>query len=334
MGRWKWYGVYKRAIPSNGFTSTHLPPAPLLLSPPPTLIFGTIFYTHAYTLYHPCMPPAGYTFIASDGLGVPPTVNEVEENERRELLLSDRKASKVLGVTVLRAPRLTIIQKASKILGTDVVRSGTDWEMWVNRGFASPRRNRLREKFLMANVAPLILGGSEEREGVSGSEGQRVVLSPRWKSSRMVRRYTISCESGLDLLLPSAPSSPTSMTISLSPAGSTFAEPLPEGSGSSLDLGVESEDPVSETATLVDLGIVPPPVPTSCPPSPISPSTPIPLDGVPVSPTARKNPVLQRRREMIRSANKSVQILGIEARRAILNKMEKENAGRIGWSGV
>lgn len=284
------------------------------------------------------MSPAEYTFIASDGLGVPPTVNEIGENERRELMLSDRKASKVLGVTVLRAPRLTIVQKASKLLGANVVRSGVDWETRVNRGFVSPRRNRLREKFLMAKVAPLILGGPGERERTSGSEGQRVVLSPRWKSSRMLRRHTISCESGLNLLLPSAPSSPTSVMATLSPTASNFAELLPEGGGegggSGLDLDVGSEDTVSETATLVDLGIIPPPAPISCPPSPINTSTSLPLNGVPVSPTARRNPVLQRRREMIRSANKSVQILGIEARRTILNKMEKENAGRIGWSGV
>ena len=284
------------------------------------------------------MSPVEYKSIASDGLGVPPTVNEIGEDERRELMLSDRKASKVLGVTVLRAPRLTIVQKASKILGTNVVRSGMDWETRVNRGFASPRRSRLREKFLMAKVAPLILGGSAERERGSGSEGQRVVLSPRWKSSRMLRRHTISCESELDLLLPSAPSSPTSITAILSPTVPDFAELLPEGGEegdrSSLDLDVGPEDTVSETATLVDLGIVPTPVPTSCPPSPINLLTPLPSNGVPVSPTARRNPVLQKRREMIRSANKSVQILGIEARRAILNKIEKENEGRIGWSGV
>ena len=253
-------------------------------------------------------------------------------------MMSDRKASKILGVTVLRAPRLTMVQKASKILGTNVVRSGVDWETRVNGGFASPRRNRLREKFLMVKVTPLILGGSAEKERATGEEGQRIVLSPRWKSSRMLRRHTISCESGLNLLLPSARSSPTSMTATPSPTASNFAEPLPEGGGegggSSLGLDVAPEDSVSETATLVDLCIVPPPVPTSCPPSPINSSTPLPQHGVPVSPTARKNPVLQRRREMIRSANKSVQILGIEARRAILNKMEKENAGRIGWSGV
>ena len=281
------------------------------------------------------MSPAEYTFIASDGLEVPPTVNEIGEDERRELILSDRKASKVLGVTVLRAPRLTIVQKASKILGTNVVRSGMDWETRVNRGFTSPGRHQLREKFLTAKVAPLILGGSAERERASVGEGQRVVLSPRWKSPRMLRRHTISCESGLNLLLPSAPSSPTSVTVTLSPTASIFAELLPEGGEeASLDPDVAPEDTVSETATLADLGIVPPPVLTSCPPSPINSSIPLPLNGVPVSPTARGNPVLQRRREMIRSANKSVQILGVEARRAILNKMEKENAGRIGWSGV
>jgi hypothetical protein len=278
------------------------------------------------------MSPTEYTFIASDELEVPPTVNEVGEDKRRELMLSDRKASKVLGVTVLRAPRLALVQKASKILGTNVVRSGVDWETRVNGGFASPRRNRLGEKFLMTKAAPLILGELAERERVSGREGQRVVLSPRWKSSRMLRRHTISCESGLNLLLPSAPSSPSSVTVTLSPTASTFAELLPEdggeGSGPSLDLDGASED------TVVDLGIVPPPVPTSWPPSPVSPLTPLPPNGVPVSPTARTNPVLQRRREMIRSANKSAQILGVEARRAILSKMEKENAGRIGWSGV
>jgi len=281
------------------------------------------------------MSPTEYTFIVSDGLGVPSTVNEIGEDERRELMLSDRKASKVLGVTVLRAPRLTVIQKASRVLGTNVVRSEADWETRVNRGFVNPRRDRLREKFLMAKVAPLILGRPAERERAIGEEDRRVVLSPRWKSSRMLRRHTISCESGLDLLLPSAPSSPTSTTVTLSPTASTFAEQGGrEGGDTSLDLDVAPEDTVSETATLVDLGIVPPPVPASCPQSPINSSTPLPLNGVPVSPTARRNPVLQRRREMIRSANKSVQILGIEARRAILNKMEKENAGRIGWSGV
>jgi len=174
--------------------------------------------------------------------------------------------------------------------------------------------------------------GLEKSKGIS-EEGQRVVLSPRWKPPRMHRRHTISCESGLNLLLSSAPS----MTATHSPTASTFAELLPgdgEGTGSDQDLGAALEDTVSETPTLVDLGILPPPVPTSCPPSPVSPLTLLPPYGVPVSPTARRNPVLQRRREMIQSANKSVQILGIEARRVILNKMERENAGRIGWSGV
>lgn len=262
------------------------------------------------------MSPAVYSFTVSDEFEVPPTVNEVEGGERRELVLSDRKASKVLGVTVLRAPRLTIDQKASKILGTDVVRSGVDWEARLGRGFDGPRRNRLREKFLTAKVAPLIFGGPTERDGGFGEEGQRVVLSPRWKSSQRPRRHTISCESGLNLPLPStAQSSPTSMTVALSPTASAFSELLPEDRGDScLDLDV-----ASEAVALVDPGIVRPPVPTSW---------------VPVSPTVRRNPVLQRRREMVRSANKSVQILGIEARRAILEKMERENAGRIGWSGV
>jgi len=146
-------------------------------------------------------------------------------------MLSDRKASKVLGVTVLRAPRLTFVQKASKILGTNVVRSGMDWEARVNRGFASPRRNRLREKFLIAKVAPLVVGESAKKERVSGEEGQRVVLSARWKSSQMLRRHTISCESGLNPPPQSAPSSPTSMTVTLSPTAPTFAEPLPDGGG-------------------------------------------------------------------------------------------------------
>lgn len=284
------------------------------------------------------MSPTVYSFVVSDELKVPPTANEVEGDERRELMLSDRKVSKVLGVTVLRAPRLTIDRKASKILGTNVVRSGVDWETRLSGGFVGPRRNRLGEKSLMTKVAPLILGGLAERERVSGKEGQKVVLSPKWKSSRMLRRHTISCESGLNLVLSSTPSSPTSMTVTLSPTASTFAELPPEdggeGSDSGLDLDVALEETASETATLVDLGIVPLPVPTSCPPSPICPLMPLPVHGASVSLAAMKNPVLQRRREMIRSANKSVQILGIEARREILERMEKENAGRIGWSGV
>ena len=281
------------------------------------------------------MSSVEYSFIASDELEVPPTVNEVGEDERRELMLSDRKASKVLGVTVLRAPRPTIIQKASRILGTNVVRSGMDWELRMNSGIVSPRRNRFREKFLMAKVAPLILGEAVEKEGAAGKEGQRVVLSPRWKSSRMLRRHTISYESGLNLAPSSAQSSPTSTTGTLSSTASIFAEPLPEAEeDGGADLGVASDDTVSETVTLVDLGIIPPPAPTSCPSSPTSPLIPLPSNGVPASPTARRNPVLQKRREMIRSANKSVQVLGIEARRAILNKMERENAGRIGWCGV
>ena len=284
------------------------------------------------------MSPAVHSFIISDELEVPPTTNELEGDERRELILSDRKVSKVLGATILRAPRLTIDQKASKILGTNVVRSGVDWEAWLNGGFVSSRGNRLRENFLMTKVEPLGFGGLTERKVDFGREGQRVVLSPRWGSSRMVRRHTISYESGFDLPLPSAPSSPTSMTVAVSPTASAFAELLPEdrgeGNDSGLDLDVGLEDTASETATLVDLGIIPPPVSTSCPPSPIGLLTPLLPYGVPVSPTTRWNPVLQRRREMIRSANKSVQILGIEARRAILKKMEMENAGRIGWTGV
>lgn len=275
-----------------------------------------------------------YQFIVSGELEVPPTANEVEENERRELMLSDRKASKILGVTILRAPRLAVDQKASKILGTNVVRSGIDWELRLGRGSVNPRKNRLREKFLMVKVAPLISGGPGEREGVFGKEGQRVVLSPRWKSTRMLRRRTISHESGLNLPLPS----PVSVAATVGPTASTFAELLPEDRGEGRDLGLDldatPEDTASETATLVDLGIVPLPVLTSCPPSPIGLLTPLLTYGVPVSPTARRNPVLQRRREMIRSANKLVQILGIEARRAILRKIERENEGRVGWSGV
>lgn len=250
-------------------------------------------------------------------------------------MLSDRKASQVLGVIVLRAPRQKVDQKASKILGVNVLRSGIDLETRLNGGSVSPRRNRLREKFLMAKVAPLILGGPVERGRVFEKEGQKVVLSPTWKSSRVHRRHTISYEPGLELLLPSAPSSPTSTGVTANPAASTFAELLPDCEGDAgLDLEVEPEDTASETGTLVDLGIIPPSVPTFCPPSPIGPLAPLPPYGVPVSPAVRRNPVLQRRREMLRSANKSVQILGIEARRAILEKMEKENAGRIGWSGV
>jgi hypothetical protein len=235
------------------------------------------------------MSPKEHSFIVSDELEVPPTVNDAGEDERRGAMLSDRKASKVLGVTVLRAPRLRIVQKASQILGTNVVRSGVDWETRVNGGFTSARRNRVGEKFLKGKGAPLVLGGLTESRRVSGKEGQRVVLSPRWESFRMLRRHTISYESGLDLLLP---------------------EDGGEGSRSSLDWDISSEDALSETVTLADVEMVPPPVPT-----------------------ARWNPVSQRRREAIRSANKSVQILGVEARRAILDKMEKENAGRIGWTG-
>jgi len=90
------------------------------------------------------MPLAEYSFITSDE--VLPTVSEAEEEERREIMLSDRKASKVLGVTVLRAPRLTTGQKESEIPGANVMRSGIDWETRINGGSVGPRRNRLREK--------------------------------------------------------------------------------------------------------------------------------------------------------------------------------------------
>ena len=279
------------------------------------------------------MSLAGYSFVPSDELETPPMVNGVGGDERRELMLSDRKASKILGVTVLRGPRPTTVQRASEILGTNV----GNWETRVNGGFVGPR-NRLRKKSLIAKVAPLILGGLAERERAPGKGGQRVVLSPRWKSSWMLRRHTISHESGLDLLLPSAASSPTSMTVALSPTSPTFGQLLPgggeEGSDSSLVSDIAPGYSGSETAVLVDIGAVPSPVPASRPPSPTSPLKPFSPHEVPTSPTTRRNPVLERRREMIRSANKSAQILGIEARRAILNKMEKENAGRIGWSGV
>lgn len=253
-------------------------------------------------------------------------------------MLSDRKASKLLGVTILRAPRPTIDQKASKILGTNVVRSGIDWETRMNGELASPRKSRFREKFLMAKVAPLILGERAERIRMFGKEGQRVVLSPRWKSARTLRRRTISYESGLDLPW-SEPSSPMSVAVAASSTALAFEELLPEDRRERSDSDLEFDTgPVdtaeSETETLVDLGIVPPPVPTSCPPSPIEPVVSLASCGVPISPTARTNPVLQRRREMVRSMNKSVQMLGIEARRAILRKVERENAGRIGWSGV
>lgn len=275
--------------------------------------------------------------VASNELEVPPTVNEVGESERRELMFSDRKASKVLGATVLRVPRPTIDRKASKILGADVAKSGIDWDMRVNGGRIGPRKDRLREKFLQTKVAPLILRWSEG-ERIPGKEGQKVVLSPKRKSSRMLRRHTISYESGLHLLLPSPPPSPTPSVETLGPTTQTFAELLPEDVGEGgclgLDSGVVSDDStISQMETLVDLGIIPPPVPSSRPSSSIDLSAPSQPYGVLVSPT-RGNPVIRKRREMIRSANKSVQILGIEARRAILKKMERENAGRIGWSGV
>lgn len=249
-------------------------------------------------------------------------------------MFSDRKASKVLGVTVLRAPRLRVGQETSETIGTAVVRSGVDWETRVDGGSMDPM-NGFRKGFLTAKIAPLILGKGE-RERAAGREGQKVVLSPkRESSSRMLRRHTISYESGSSLLLPQARSSPKSaMEAPNRRTAGILAESQQEERGEGLDLSAVADDTVSETATLVDLGIVPLPVPSSRPPSPIDPPTPSQPYGAPVSPTARRNPMLQKRREMVRSANKSVQILGVEARRAILKRREKENEGRIGWSGV
>ena len=281
-----------------------------------------------------------YTLVASNELEVPPTVNEMGGGEKRELMLSDRKASRVLGVTVIRVPRLTIDQKASKILGTAVVRSGTDWEGRVDEVSPVSGRNRYREKFLAVKVGPLILGESGEKERDSGKAGQKVLLSPKWRSSRALRRHTIPHKPGLTPLLLPEPASPTSTAESPSPTALTVAGLLPEdergGHEPSTGPKVLSEDTASETATLVDVGIIPPLVLTCCPLSPIGPLTP-PLrsshDAL-ASPTAIGNPEVKRRRETIRSANKSVQILGIEARRTILKKAEREDGGRIGLSGV
>jgi hypothetical protein len=270
------------------------------------------------------------TSVASNEREVPPTVNEVEEDTRRGTIFSDRKASKFLGITVLRAPGLTIDQKASKILGTAVVMSGTDWETRVNGESVDPR-SQLRKGFFRTKVTPLMLGKGEG-ERVTGKEGEKVVLSPKWKSARVYK-------SGPNQLLPQAPSSSKWRTERLDSTTETYAEAPQEDGGEWSDLGLDPEavpdDTVSDTATLVeDLGIDPLSVPNSCPPISIDPPTHPEPYGMPVSPTARRNPVLQKRREMIRSANKSVQILGVEARRAILRKTEKENKGRIGWSGV
>lgn len=255
-------------------------------------------------------------FVASIKQEVPPAVNEVGESDRRGLMLSDRKVSNVLGITV--------------------VRSGTDWEKTqVNNGGPVDPGSRFRKRFLTTKVAPFL--GKAVRGKVSGTEGQKVVLSPKRDSSRMLRRHTISCESGRNLVFPSAPSSPESTLETISPTAQTFAELPQENGRGGCDLGLGSDaaaDTVSETDTLVELGIAPLSAPGSCPPSPINPPSPLQTYGVPVSPTARRNPVLRTRREMVRSANKSVQILGIEARQAILKKAEKENEGRIGWSGV
>lgn len=278
------------------------------------------------------MPPV-CTPVASNEREVPPTANEVGEDERRGWMFSDRKASKVLGITVLRAPRLTIDKKASKVLGTAAVRSGTDWEARVNEGSVDAR-SRPRKRLLTTKIAPLVLG-KVERERVSEKEGQKVVLSPKWKSSRMLRRHTILCESGPNPVRSPGPSSPRSAIGTFSPTAQTFAGSLEEDGGGMWGCsGTVSDDTVSETATLVDAGTVLLSGPSSCPSSPIELRTPQQRWGAPISPTARRNPVLQRRREMLRSANKSVQILGVEARHAILEKVEKENVGRIGWSGV
>ena len=251
-------------------------------------------------------------------------------------MFSDRKASRVLGVTVLRAPRLTFDQKASKILGAEVVKSGIDFETRPNERPIRPG-SRLREKLLTTKMGPLVLRGPGKRERASGREGQKVVLSPKWKPPRVLRRHTISYEPGLNLLVPLPPPSPSSLAKTLSPTAQVFAELLTEDGergGLGLDSDVAPIDAVAETVTPADIGAVPLQAPSPCPPSPVDPLTPRKSYEVPASPTARNNPMSQKRREMIRSANKSVQILGIEARRVILKKMEKENAGRIGWTGV
>lgn len=275
------------------------------------------------------------TSIASNEREVPPTVNEVYEGERRGLMLSDRKASKVLGITVLRAPKLTIDLKASKVLGTAVVEPGVDWEVRVNGGSVDPRSRR--RKGFLTKVTPLILGRTERERDSGKEEGQKVVLSPKWKSSRVLRRHTISYESGRNLLLPQAPSSPKSVVEGPNPTAQTFGELIQEDGGEGCDLALDSDTVQlddSEMVRSVKVGVIPLYGANSCPPSPIDSPTPSEPHWAPLSKTTRGNPVLQKRREMIRSANKSVQILGVEVRRAILEKMENENEGRIGWSGV
>jgi hypothetical protein len=293
----------------------------------------TILYTHDHFLHYSEMSPV-YTLVASNELEVPPTVNEMGGGEKRELMLSDRKASQVLGVTVLRVPRLEIDQKASKILGTAVVRSGTDWEGRVDVVSSVSGRNRFRERFLAVKVGPLVLGESGEKERVSGKAGQKVLLSPK-RSSVALKRHTSSHKPGPNLLLPSEPASPTSTEESHSPTALTvvgllLSEDKRGGREPSPGPKVLPEDMASETSTLVDVGIIPPPTLTCCPPSPIGPLLTPPLrsshDAL-ASPMAMGNPELRRRRETIRSANKSVQVLGIEVRRTILKKAERENGG-------
>ena len=242
-------------------------------------------------------------------------VDEIEKNERRGLMLSDRKASKVLGITVLRASSPAVDQEASEIPGATVVRSKVDWKRRVNP-----------KKLLETKIAPSSLRKAAGAM-VSEKEGQKVVLSSEWYSSRVSRRHRSLYESSPPVSEALPP--PRPRRGSLNQITKASGEQEEEYGGGGLDPGA-----VPELASSESLGIMPLHVPSSCPPSPTDSPTPLETYREPVLPTTRSNPVLQKRREMVRSANKSVQILGVEARRAILENRERENAGRIGWCGV
>lgn len=250
-----------------------------------------------------------FTYTRTDrhhGPPPPPTTNELSLTTRVATLKSDRKASRLLGITIARAPHLLKDRKASQVLGTSVIRS--DWDSFacdpnpseLLHGSDSYEKTSKKKSSSLSRAKWMRIGGVGGNVSTSQSPGvqetrnarraQKVILAGNNPSpTQRGRRHTVSYDSGVELLLPHSnakewPNSPSSP-------------------GRHSEAGPESPDRESFVT------------PTSS-----SPFTPLNPD-----------PVAQRRRQMIRSATKSMQILGDEASHAIMEMMEKENMGRIGW---
>lgn len=256
-----------------------------------------------------------FTYTRTDqhhGPPPPPTTNHLDPKTRIANVKSDRKVSKLLGVTVTRAPHLLKDRKASQLLGTTVIRS--EWDSFtcdpdpaelLHSGSTSYEEPPPQKKISLSRIkwmriggigGNVFTGGPGIQDGRSARRAQKVVLAGTNPSpTQRGRRHTVSYDSGVEFLFPCSTAKEWSNTPS-SPGSLSEAESNPASPGPGSP-GVESF---------------------------VSPSTPS-------SPLTPLNPVAQRRKQMVRSATKSMQILGVEAGRAIMQMAEKENMGRIGW---